>query len=120
MSVEVVKGDEYSLEYHGDLRQLQFRGTIRLQASEDYLPMLGLMQTAQAACAATGETLVMDFHQLEFLNSSGINSISKFVIAARKEAKIGLEVRGNKDIYWQQKSLQNLQKLWPKVIITIT
>ncbi len=84
MSVELVKGEEYSLEYHGDTRVLLFRGTIRLQASEDYAPMLCLMQLGQAACAATGETLTMDFSHLEFLNSSGINSISKFVISARK------------------------------------
>ena len=119
MSVEVVKGDEYSLEYHSDSHQLVFRGTIRLQASEDYLPMLVLMQRGHADCVPGGATLVMDFRQLEFLNSSGINSISKFVISARKEDKIGLQVCGNKDIYWQQKSLGNLQKLWNKVVITI-
>jgi hypothetical protein len=28
-------------------------------------------------------------------------------------------VLGNRDIYWQQKSLGNLQKLWPKVQIEI-
>jgi hypothetical protein len=119
MSVEVVKGEEYTIEYHRDTRCLMFRGTIRLQSSEDYLPIVGLMQLAQAECAATGALLTMDFHQLEFLNSSGINSISKFVIAARKEDRIGLAVRGNKDVYWQQKSLSNLQKLWSKVTIAI-
>ena len=117
MSVETVKGDEYSIEYHGDSHVLLFRGTIRLQSAEDYAPAVVLMQKAQAECA--GANLTMDFRQLEFLNSSGINSISKFVIAARKEDRIGLTVRGNKDIYWQQKSLSNLQKLWSKVVIAI-
>lgn len=119
MSVSIVKGDEYSIEYNDDTRQLLFRGTIRFQSSDDYAPLLELMQSAQALCAVNSDTLTMDFRQLEFLNSSGINSISKFVIAARKEGKIGLDVKGNKAIYWQQKSLQNLQKLWAKVTITI-
>jgi hypothetical protein len=118
MSVEQVKGDEYTVEYNHDTRVLLFRGTIRLQTSEDYMPILQLMQLGQAECA-DAKTLTMDFRQLEFLNSSGINSISKFVIAARKEDKIGLAVHGNKDVYWQQKSLSNLQKLWAKVAITI-
>ncbi|MEI8093955.1 MAG: hypothetical protein WCG80_07080 [Spirochaetales bacterium] len=120
MSTEVIKGDDYSVEYHPTTSQLFFRGTIRLQTTEDYVPVMELMQKAHAGCAEGGTNLIMDFSHLEFLNSSGINAISKFVIATRKEAKICIDVLGNKDIYWQQKSLQNLQKLWAKVTITIS
>ncbi len=119
MPAEVIRGEEFAVEYQRDGRVLSFRGTIRLQTSEDYAPIVGIMQRAEAECAADAATLVMDFRQLEFLNSSGINAISKFVIAARKDNRIGLAVRGNREVYWQQKSLSNLQKLWAKVSISI-
>ena len=57
--------------------------------------------------------------QLRFLNSSGINTISRFVITARKEDRAHLRIVGSQEVYWQQKSLSNLQKLWPDVQIEI-
>jgi hypothetical protein len=53
------------------------------------------------------------------LNSSGINTVSRFVIEERKKARNTLKVLGSQDIYWQQKSLTNLQRLWPKILIEI-
>jgi hypothetical protein len=119
MSVDSIKGDAFSIEFHGDTSELLFKGTLRFQNHEDYAPMSGLMQAALEAAIDRGLPLVLDFRQLEFLNSSGINAISKFVIVARKADQSELKVRGSKAIYWQQKSLSNLKKLWPKVIIDI-
>jgi len=36
------------------------------------------------------------------------------VISARQSSNVVLKVLGNQQIAWQQKSLANLQKLWPK------
>jgi len=117
MAIETIKGEEFTIDFNESTRTVLFKGTIRLQTGEDYSPIVDLMHKAGQANA--GQVLVLDFQQLTFLNSSGINAISKFVIASRKEDKLTLKVVGNKDIYWQQKSLQNLQKLWPKVQIEI-
>ena len=118
MTIETVKGEEYSLEYNDGVQSVSFLGTIRLQSTAEYEPIVQLLQKALAG-TESGETLNLDFRQLRFLNSSGINSISRFVIAARKQDKVNLKVLGNQDIYWQLKSLTNLQKLWPKVQIEI-
>jgi hypothetical protein len=112
-----VKGDEYSVTYDQIANTLAFQGTIRLQTADDYAPITQALQRAHDDAA--GRALKLDFRQLQFLNSSGISTISKFVINARKQDKIALTVLGNRDIYWQQKSLGNLQKLWPKVQIEI-
>jgi hypothetical protein len=116
-TVEQLKGDEYEVTHNPQTRSVSFRGTIRLQTTDDYLPIVELLQ--RALDAAAGATLNLDFRQLQFLNSSGISTVSKFVIAARKQDRVSLIVQGNSDIYWQQKSLGNLQKLWPKVQIEI-
>jgi hypothetical protein len=115
--MEQLKGDEYTIEHDSATHTVSLKGTIRLQTSEDYLPITQLLQIAHDA--AVGAILSLDFRQLQFLNSSGISMISKFVISGRKQDKVMLTVLGNRDIYWQQKSLANLQKLWPKVQIEI-
>lgn len=118
MPSEQIKGDEYSVEYDSDTQTVSFHGTIRLQTSDDYAPLTALLQRAHEA--ATGSRMTLDFRQLQFLNSSGISMVSKFVIGARKQDRVTMLVLGNQEIYWQQKSLVNLQKLWPKVQIEIS
>jgi hypothetical protein len=117
MAIEQVQGDEYVAEYDPAGHTVRLRGTVRLQTTDDYAPIVALFQRAHDAAA--GGPLRLDFRQLQFLNSSGISMVSRFVINARKQDQVVLTVLGNRDIYWQQKSLANLQKLWPKVQIEI-
>lgn len=117
MAAKEIKGDEYNIEHKEAEKTVIFKGTIRLQTTDDYAPITELLMKAQEA-VGKGQ-LTLDFRQLQFLNSSGINAISKFVIAARNEDKIDLIVLGSQEIYWQQKSLANLSKLWPKVQVII-
>lgn len=118
MTIENVNGPEYFVEYNPGSHALSFSGTIRLQTNTEYTPIMALLQAAHDALEPQA-TLILDFRQLRFLNSSGINAISRFVITARKVGKVDLKVLGNQEIYWQQKSLINLQRLWPKLQIEI-
>ena len=117
MAVKEIKGQEYQIEYNDASHVVSFGGTIRLQTTEDYVPISEMLQTAHNE-AGTGK-LTLDFRKLEFLNSSGINAISKFVIASRKANKVSMLVIGSQEIYWQSKSLSNLSKLWPKVQVNV-
>lgn len=118
MSVETITGEEYAVEYNNNTQTVTLTGSMRLRTSEEYEPINQLLHQAHDA-TADGETLILDFSELKFLNSSGINVVSRFVIAARKQDRISLEVKGSQEIYWQKKSLTNLQRLWPKVKIEI-
>ncbi len=118
MSVETIKDEEYFVEYNDNTKCVRFDGTIRLRTTDEYAPIMALMNKAQDS-ANQDETVSLDLSELHFLNSSGINTISRFVISARKEAKIKLKVIGNQEIYWQQKSLKNLQRLWSNVQVEI-
>ncbi len=112
-----IKGEDFLVTFNEPKAAVEFFGTIRLRDSADYKAISDLLD---AACRGVPGELVMDFRNLQFLNSAGINTISKFVIAARGMERIMLKVLGNKQIAWQQKSLRNLQKLWPKVAIEIS
>lgn len=118
MTIENVSGPEYTVEYNQGSQTVSCIGTIRLQTNDEYAPMMNLLQAVHDELAPEA-TLILDFRQLRFLNSSGINTISRFVITARKADKVAIKVLGNQEIYWQQKSLINLQRLWPKLQIEI-
>ena len=112
-----LKGEDYIVTYNEPKNAIEFFGTIRLRDSSDYASIDNMLIGAHRR---TSGTLIMDFRNLQFLNSAGINVVSKFVITARRAGTVTLKVLGNTAITWQQKSLKNLQKLWPLVQIEIT
>jgi len=107
-----IKGEDYLASFNEPRKAIEFFGTIRLRDSADYKAISDLLDSAGQK---TGGELTLDFRNLQFLNSAGINTISKFVISARQSSNVVLKVLGNQQIAWQQKSLANLQKLWPTV-----
>ncbi|HVP17537.1 MAG TPA: hypothetical protein VMU36_00970 [Spirochaetia bacterium] len=111
-----LRGEDYVVTYAESRHTVEFFGTLRLRDSSDYKPLTDILDKALSDSAGL---LVLDFRNLQFLNSAGINIISRFVISARKADTAQLRVLGNNEISWQQKSLGNLQKLWDKVSIEI-
>lgn len=63
--------------------------------------------------------LTLDLTELIYLNSSGITTISTFVIYLRRENSVKLSILGNKKYPWQERALKNLQKLWDDVNLQI-
>jgi len=130
------KGEDCLVTFNELKNTIEFFGTIRLRDSSDYKSIGDLLENAlctvaqelilaigdllENALCTVAQELVLDFRNLQFLNSAGINTISKFIIAARCSDKVNVKVMGNEQISWQQKSLRNLQKLWPKVQIEIS
>jgi hypothetical protein len=111
-----LKGEDYTVSFNSDNNTVEFSGSMRLRDSEEYQSLSDMLNEFQESIT---DNLILDFKNLKFMNSSGINTISKFVIKSRKADRINLIVYGNKDISWQQKSLANLQKLWSKVNVEI-
>jgi hypothetical protein len=113
-----LKGEDYLVTYNELKNAIEFFGTIRLRDSSDYASIDDMLIGAHRK--SSGSMMILDFRNLQFLNSAGINVISKFVITARRAGSVTLKVLGNSAITWQQKSLKNLQKLWSLVQIEIT
>jgi len=111
-----IRGEDYVITYAESSDTVEFFGTLRLRDSADYKPLNDMLETAHRSAK---EMMTLDFRNLQFLNSAGINTISRFVITARTRDTAQLRVLGNNEISWQQKSLLNLQKLWAKVAIEI-
>lgn len=62
--------------------------------------------------------MIMDFTELEFMNSAGISTICRFVLDAKeKKYQKSLEIIGRSEILWQVKSFENLKKIWDSITL---
>ncbi|MGK7955796.1 MAG: STAS domain-containing protein [Crocosphaera sp.] len=111
-----VKTNDYCVTYHPDTVTVSFQGSLRLSGSEEYTPIVELLDEA---AKDEPETITLDLKELEFLNSSGISMLSKFVINIRKKKSSAIAVKGSNAIPWQGKSLKNLQRLMPTLTLEL-
>lgn len=110
MGIQEIKGEDYCIQYDPESVTVCFQGELSLGGPSDYAPIVELLdEVANPEPSA----ITLNLKKLEFLNSSGISMLSKFVIAVRKKKTIQLLVVGSNDVPWQQKSLKNLEKLLP-------
>lgn len=105
-----IKTDDYSVRYETATATLNFQGLLRLAGIPDYEPIIKLLDQV---IEQEPPQINMNLQELKFLNSSGMSVLSRFVIGVRKKKTIQLVVKGSKDISWQEKSLNNWQRLMP-------
>jgi hypothetical protein len=107
-SMDITHAD-YQVNYDEEKAIVKCQGSFRLHG-EEYEPILGLMLKA---ADAKPDTLTLDVRELQFLNSSGINTLAKFIIQVRKHDVSQVVIQGSTQFPWQEKSLKNLQRLLP-------
>jgi hypothetical protein len=106
----------YQVRYDAATATVICQGSFRLRGPEEYAPILELLNQAAEAKPVT---LTLDLRQLQFLNSSGINTLSKFILLVRKLNTSQIVMQGNQQFAWQQKSLLNFQRLLPGLQLEI-
>jgi anti-anti-sigma factor len=107
-----IKSKNYSVIYDQASQQIVFEGSVRLNGSVEYASISDLLNHV---AQQEPPKIVLDLRQLNFLNSSGISILSRFVINVRKRQNIQMIVIGAKKNPWQSKSLKNLQRLMPSL-----
>ena len=111
-----ISHEDYSVNYDESSGLIQCEGAFRLRGSEEYKPILDLLL---GAADAAPDHLTLDLRELKFLNSSGINTLSKFIIQVRKQPATKVLIRGSTEHPWQGKSLKNFQRLLPALELVI-
>jgi len=109
-----LKTDDYLINYDAETGEIRCTGSLLLSGTEEYTPILDLM--LQAA-NEQNEHLTLNVTELEFLNSSGINTMTKFVINVRKKKTVQLTAIGLDNTPWQTRLLKNLKRLMPSLEI---
>ena len=111
-----VTGDEYQITYDQATAIIEFTGSIRLLGASSYGPIIDLLDEV---ADQHPKMITLQLKHLQFLNSSGINALSKFVIRVRNEKQSHIVVYGSEKFPWQSKSLRNLQRLMPELHLEI-
>jgi len=109
--MNIIEDENYKVTYQPEDSLVVFSGSLRLGGMVEYAPIVECLQ--QAISETDG--LILSLKDLEFLNSSGIAMLSKFVISARNKEGFGLSIVGSNETPWQGKSLNNLQRLMPSL-----
>lgn len=107
--MQSITGEGYKVELDTENDRVRMSGALRLGGLAEYSPISQMLEDALDGRSS----LTIDLTELEFLNSSGIATLSKFVISARNRNKCTLAIRGSNEIAWQGKSLNNLRRLMP-------
>ena len=102
-----IKGEEYRINYDSGTITVTCQGSFRLRRTE-YAP---IKQLLNEVADATPPLITLNMRDLEFLNSSGINMFSKFVIRVRKLKSSQVVLLGSHEIPWHDKSFRNLKRL---------
>jgi len=110
MPMTEITDEKYVVKCDDETATVTFQGSLRLGGPAEYKPIADLLS---ALADQEPELITLDLTQLEFLNSSGISTLSKFVIGLRKKRSTQAVIIGSNSIPWQGKSLKNLQKLMP-------
>jgi len=113
--MDIVHND-YQVHYDAATTTVVCQGSFRLRGTEEYAPILQVLTDAADAQPAT---LTLDLRTLQFLNSSGINMLAKFVLHARQYTAIQVVMKGSHHVPWQEKSLKNFQRLLPGLHLEI-
>jgi hypothetical protein len=112
-----IHGESFDVQLEEKTATVLFKGAIRLCGTEDYAPILDMLQETLINPTTP---IVLDLRELEFLNSSGITMLSRFVIQARDRTGIDLQVLASEAVPWHARSLKNLQRLMPSLSIRLT
>ena len=113
--MDIVHND-YQVRYDTATATVLCQGSFRLRGTEEYAPIL---QVLTAAADAQPATLTLDLRTLQFLNSSGINMLAKFVLHVRQYHATQVVLQGSHHVPWQEKSLKNFQRLLPGLQLEI-
>lgn len=107
-----IEGEIYKIWYLDNDTTIYFQGSLRLWDPQEYSRIKQYMLDIYELDI---EALSINLTELDFLNSSGISMLCKFVFETKKLNRIPITIIGRNDILWQKKSLHNLKKLWDRI-----
>jgi len=107
-----IKGEHFGIVYNSSSRAVNFTGRVRLRGLQEYTVVFELFDKV---LEINKNLITIDLQNLELLNSSGIDMLSKFIITARKKKTVDIKIIGASSKTWQARLLKNMQRLMPKL-----
>ncbi|MEM1394031.1 MAG: DUF6272 family protein [Cyanobacteria bacterium P01_D01_bin.116] len=107
-----VKGEHFAIVYDNSSKAVNFNGRVRLRGLQEYTIVFNLFDKV---LEINKDSITLDLQNLELLNSSGIDMLSKFIITTRKKKTVNVKIIAASSKTWQTRLLKNLQRLMPKL-----
>jgi hypothetical protein len=107
-----IKGETFNIFYDNNSKAVNFTGKVRLRGLQEYTVVFDLFDRV---IEVNTDLITLDLQNLELINSSGIDMLSKFIITTRKKKTVQINIIGSNAKTWQARLLKNLQRLMPKL-----
>jgi hypothetical protein len=111
------QGPGYQVVYDAESATVTFSGEMRPYRNEECLELDQLLTEVVALAPAA---IKLDVRPLRYLNSLSIMKLSRFAARLREKGHRQVTVYGTRQIPWQPKSLENLLRLAPGVVLEWT
>ncbi len=107
-----ISEERYRIVYDSESATITCEGLWRFSKKDEYDTIIELLNTV---ADQTPEIITLDLRSLLFLNSSGRNTLSRFIIRVRKLQKSHLVILATYKIQWQERVLTKLFRLMPSL-----
>ncbi|MEM6752810.1 MAG: DUF6272 family protein [Cyanobacteria bacterium P01_C01_bin.38] len=107
-----VRGEHFDIVYDNNSKAINFTGRVRLRGLQEYTVVFDLFDRV---LQRNKDLITLDLQNLDLINSSGIDMLSKFIITSRKKKTVEINIIGSNSKTWQTRLLKNLQRLMPKL-----
>lgn len=114
--MDTLNAGDAAITYNNSESSITFEGSLRLANMKEYSVVSDFLEKSKET---SEKHLTLDLKSLEFLNSSGITTLSLFILNCKKEGNPQITILGSESWPWQQKSIANFKKLWNDVEIDI-
>lgn len=104
-----IRDKEFSVTYEPQTGGLRFAGVLRLM-TKDYRDIQELLEQILRAAPPR---LDIDLQALEMINSSGLNTLSRFILGLRSRPQIQVTIHGSRHVVWHTKTLTNMKHFLP-------
>ncbi|EIJ42740.1 hypothetical protein BegalDRAFT_1866 [Beggiatoa alba B18LD] len=111
-----LKAEDYRIESNMFTGTVTFQGKLQLQDSKAYTPILEMLNELAAKDLPK---ITIDLRALELMNSSGINTLSKFLMLMERKQQTQVVVHGLRDITWQDRMLTNIKRVLPSFQLSL-
>ena len=90
-----IHGESFDIRLEEENSTVLFKGALRLCGTDDYAPILDMLKETLTSPAMP---IVLDLRELDFLSSSGITMLSRFVMEARDRPGIDVQVLASETV----------------------
>ncbi len=105
-----IETDNYCIRYDLANATICLQGGLRLESVKEYDP---IAQMFAQLIDLEPAVITLNLRDLIFINSSGINVLSKFILKVGRKKTSQLVIKVSQQHTWQSKVLRSLQRMMP-------